>query len=170
MVKEIICKNGEVALCDDEDYPLLSRFTWYMGSEMKYSAGYPCCFIYGKKNTRKQIFMHQLVGAGLTNLDHINRDKLDNRRCNLRNATSQQNSANVPKRKATKGKPCSSIYKGVHKWQGKYRAVIGFNKKAIQLGTYEQEEEAALAYNKKAKELFGEFAWLNPVPDINQHA
>jgi hypothetical protein len=31
-MKEIFCKNGELALCDDEDYPLLSRFTWYMGS------------------------------------------------------------------------------------------------------------------------------------------
>lgn len=90
MVKEIVCKNGEIALCDDEDYPLLSRFTWYMGSELKNGGGYPCCFIYGKKNTRKQIFMHQLVMAGFM-ADHRDLNKMNAQKDNLRVCTREEN-------------------------------------------------------------------------------
>lgn len=93
-------------------------------------------------------------------VDHINRDKTDNRLCNLRLATHGQNSANVPVKKNKK----NSKYKGVQRTaSGKYQACIWFNKKNHALGSFETEEEAALKYNEKAKELQGDFAYQNVI-------
>jgi len=181
MVKEIICKNGEIALCDDEDYPLLSRFIWYMGSELK-SGGYPCCFSYGPRNTRKQIFRHQLVMPSAVHIDHIDRNKMNNQKVNLRAASWQENGWNKGKNKTTRGRPSTSKYKGVSyrplkgapRWLVYFKHVErGAHKstgKMIRLGYFFDEDEAARAYNKKIKELRGEWAWLNPVPDVNDHA
>ena len=166
MVKEIICKNGEVVLCDDEDYPLLSRFTWYMGSELKNGGGYPCCFIYGKKNTRQQIFMHQLVMAGFM-ADHRDLNKMNCQKDNLRVCTREENEWNKPKQKTSKGKPCTSQYKGVSLCNGKWRSQIKRNGVLYRLGEFSNELDAAKAYNKKAAELSGKFVWLNPLPDVN---
>ncbi len=180
-MKEIRCKNGEIALCDDEDYPVLSRFIWYIGSELK-SGGYPCCFVYGQKNTRKQLFMHQLLVPSATNVDHIDHDKMNNQKSNLRPATWQENGWNKGKNKTHRGKPSTSKYKGVvyRPLQGKDRWAVlikhverGQPKetgKMLRVGYFFDEDEAARAYNKKILELRGEWAWLNPVPDVNQPA
>lgn len=174
-MKKIICKNGEVALCDDEDYPLLSRFTWYMGSELKNEkGGYPCCFIYGKNNTRKQIFMHQLVMAGFMS-DHIDQDKMNSQKNNLRIATHQQNGWNVGKtRRCRHGVP-KSQYKGVSPYKTKsfdgWQVIIKLTKKDvkpakhIRLGPFKTELEAAKAYNAEIVKHRGEWAWLNPISD-----
>lgn len=85
-------------------------------------------------------------------IDHINRDKLDNRLCNLRLAN---NSQNVVNRSQTKTK-VNSKYKGVHKTaSGKWQAQIWYNNKNYALGSFDTEEEAALAYNQKAREMQG---------------
>lgn len=162
MTKEIILSSGEVVLVDDEDYPLLSRHKW----QLSHADGYAVTTIQTRTGKNHTFFLHRFVMGGFWMCDHINRNKLDCRKENLRRATAQENSANMAKWKSRKGKPLSSKYKGVHKYtnNGKYRAVVCFNKKVIQLGTYDNEEDAARAYNKKAKELFGDFAWLNPVP------
>ena len=174
-MKQIICKNGEIALCDDEDYPLLSRFIWYMGSELKNGKGYPCCFIYGKNNTRKQIFMHQLVMAGAYGTDHIDGDGMNNQKFNFRTATYQENGWNSRKQSTAHGKPCSSKYKGVcyAPLRGRDRWVVlikyvkhGEKKetgKVLRCGYFFDEDEAARAYNKKIVELRGDRAWLNPI-------
>lgn len=168
-MRQIICKNGEIALCDDEDYPLLSRFIWYMGSEVKNGGGYPCCFFYGKNNTRKQVFMHQLVMAGATNIDHSDLNKLNNQKSNLRNATRAENEWNKPKQRTSRGKPCTSKYKGVCLINGRWLAQIKRNGVHYNLGFFSNEEDAARAYNERAKELSGDFVWLNPI-EINHQA
>ena len=91
-------------------------------------------------------------------IDHINGDKLDNRKENLRLATNQQNSMN---RKPHKNS--SSKYKGVYwsKRENKWIAQIVINKKNKYIGRYQDEKEAALAYDKAAREHFGEYAKLN---------
>ena len=93
-------------------------------------------------------------------VDHINHDKLDNRRENLRLCTHAENMQNVPNYSRGKSK-----YKGVsfddRKRVKKWRALIVFEKKQIYLGMHLTEEDAAIAYNEKATELFGEFACLN---------
>ena len=85
--------------------------------------------------------------------DHINRNGLDNRRANLRFVTPQENSWN--------SKPKSSQpYKGVSARDGRWIARIGYNG-AIYLGRFDSAEEAARAYDAKACELRGEYAYLN---------
>jgi hypothetical protein len=91
-------------------------------------------------------------------IDHINLDRSDNRWINLRECSYSQNYANQKVRKNNK-----SGLKGVslEKVTGKYRAVICIEKKQINLGLFKTPEEAAKAYDAKAKELFGEFARTN---------
>lgn len=55
MVKEIVCKNGEICKCDDEDYPLLARFTWYMIGCADDEKKYPSCYMHGKGKFKKWI-------------------------------------------------------------------------------------------------------------------
>lgn len=96
-------------------------------------------------------------------IDHINRIKTDNRIENLRIVSNQQNSMN---RGPVKSKKRTSLYKGVYFYRrlAKYMARIGFNRKTIFIGYYETEQDAARAYNAKAKELYGDHAYLNEVP------
>lgn len=102
-------------------------------------------------------------------VDHINGDKLDNRRSNLRLATKSDNEANKKKRRTQGGKAPSSKYKGVSKDQdGRkkcWRAIASREGKSYRLGSFYSEEEAARAYNVKALELFGEFALLNEIEE-----
>lgn len=106
----------------------------------------------------QMIRMHRLI-MGITDpriqVDHRDNDGLNNRRYNLRVASVHQNSMNTRPRKGT------SKFKGVCFQKNKWRATIMHNYKSIGLGSFDSEFEAALAYDKKAKELFGEFARLN---------
>lgn len=91
-------------------------------------------------------------------IDHENRIRNDNRWENLRPATSSQQKAN-----ASKKKRCSSKYKGVtwNKDANLWVAQIKRNKKNYNLGSYKKEEDAALAYQKKAVQFFGGYAYSN---------
>lgn len=94
-------------------------------------------------------------------VDHINGDPSDNRRENLRVCTQAENLRN--KKKPISGR--KSKYKGVKPRLGKFEASIGKGESYRYIGTYETEIEAAVAYNVKAAELFGEFARLNEIPE-----
>lgn len=89
-------------------------------------------------------------------IDHINGIRDDNRICNLREVTSSQNNWNRSVSKYNK-----FGYKGVSWHKGKFRARIILLKQELHLGTFNTAEEAARAYDERAKELFGEFAVLN---------
>lgn len=93
-------------------------------------------------------------------IDHINNVRDDNRIVNLREATARENQSNMKIRKGG-----TSQYKGVSwdKRLSKWRTRVMSNSKSVFLGHYDNEEEAALAYNKAALELFGEFAKINDV-------
>lgn len=93
-----------------------------------------------------------------TCIDHINRDKGDNRLCNLRIATCSQNSANTNPRSNT-----TSRFKGVSwdKTNGKWFASITVNGRQKNLGRYDSEIDAARVYNNAAVRAFGSFARLN---------
>lgn len=91
-------------------------------------------------------------------VDHINGDPLDNRRSNLRNCTHIDNGRNLTKWKSK----TSSRHKGVCKRpNGKFQAYIVVNKKQIYLGIFDNENDAATAYNNAALFHFGKFAKLN---------
>jgi hypothetical protein len=146
---EIPMAYGGVALIDDADLPLVSDFRW---REQRFgNMHYAVAIGTGKKT----VLMHRLilpVPHGRV-IDHINRNGMDNRRCNLREATVRLNLANRPAtRLSTTG------YKGVNLYRnGKYRAVFG----SKHLGYFDTAEEAARAYDSEAVRQYGEFAYLN---------
>lgn len=88
-------------------------------------------------------------------IDHVNLNRLDNRWKNLREATHSQNNANTAKRANHSGR-----FKGAyfHKLTGKWRSQIKKDGRLYYLGLFDAEEQAHIAYSKKAQELFGEFA------------
>lgn len=105
--------------------------------------------------------MHRII-LGITDskiiIDHIDHNGLNNQRHNLRICTYSQNACNRNPYRNT-----SSKYKGVtfYKKTGKWRSVIRYNKKTYSIGSFDTEIEAAIAYNKKAIVMFGNFAGLN---------
>ena len=88
-------------------------------------------------------------------MDHIDRNRLNHRRCNLRVCTRQQNQANVG--------PCggSSRFVGVSRCGKKWRAQIEYQGQVLHLGLFDDEVEAAKARDRKAYELHGSYAYLN---------
>jgi hypothetical protein len=147
---KIIKAGTQEILVDDEDYQALyERGNWYI------DGGYAAC---GGNTSR--FFMHQIIMGFKSGcvIDHINRNKLDNQRKNLRFVSRSVNAHNQKKRSNNR-----SGYTGVS-WKGrnqKWAAGITLNRKVIYIGLYATKEEAALAYNKKAIELYGECANLN---------
>lgn len=151
IMKEIKLTQGKVALIDDEDFDLVSQYHWYFDG--KYAK---TCW--DKQGKTYYLRMHRLI-LGLTNpkidTDHINHNKLDNRRSNLRICNRAENLRN---RKAH-GK---SKYLGVFYNHNKYiTAQIRANGRTIHLGTFDTEEEAAMAYDNAARKYHKEFANLN---------
>jgi len=120
------------------------------------SQGYIYISINGKKYSAHRLAYKVFHGSDpVDQIDHIDMDKSNNRIANLRDATNTQNSGNTGPYKTN-----TSGIKGVYWVSGrkKWRARIMCNGKKIDLGYYQIKEEAALAYEKAAKEYFGDFA------------
>lgn len=111
----------------------------------------------GKNRVRSSnIALHRyLLGEEHESIDHINRNRLDNRLCNLRPCTVLENNRNRGACKSNK-----TGFKGVcfEKSKGKYKATIGVNYKKIHIGYFETAEEASEAYKEKSAELFGDYS------------
>jgi len=155
MVRKIPLTQGKFTLVDEEDYEELYKYKWY------YHNGYAARSQYNPITQKAPIvLMHRVimnVKEG-EEVDHINHNTLNNRKCNLRVCTSAQNNQNRQFYKTG-----TSYYKGVS-WntnKEKWIAQIIYNGKSIYLGTYTDEEQAARAYDKKAIEVHGEFAYTN---------
>lgn len=157
-MKKIPLSQGKFALVDDEDFEWLTKIKWY-AVKQKDGTFYALGFLSG----RKSAYMHRLINNTPDGLhtDHINRDKLDNRRDNLRNASHSQNQYNRKNQSGVK----SSKYKGVHwkKSHNKWYAQIRDNGKRKYLGMFNSEREAALAYNAYATKIHTSFSLLNEV-------
>jgi hypothetical protein len=93
-------------------------------------------------------------------VDHIDKNPQNNKTCNLRFSTATKNAHNK-----TKSQNASTSYMGVSIHNKNYRARITKQGKTYQLGDFKTEIEAAKAYNEKAKELYGEYANLNIIPE-----
>lgn len=149
IMKTITLTQNKVAIVDDDDYEYLSQWKWYYNR-----SGYAT-----RNESGHQILLHRLlIESGDDYVDHINRNKLDNRKCNLRICSNSQNQANSTKRSNN-----TSGYKGVsfNKQSKKWTAQITVNKNRIHLGYFDSPEDAAIEYDKYAREYFGEFALLN---------
>jgi hypothetical protein len=119
----------------------------------------------GKKGETKTVPMHiHIMGRLGCEIDHINGDSLDNRDENLRPATESQNLANRGKQRNN-----TSGYKGVARNnKTDWMASIQFHGKHLFIGNFKDKIPAARAYDRKAIELFGEFAYTNfPVADYD---
>ncbi len=139
------------------DYPVVKKYYWSLYISEKSNTQY-----LQSRRKEKKIWLHRLITDAPTNydVDHIDRDGLNNRRDNLRVCTHSQNLCN---QHGTRG---SSKYKGVYwnKNQRRWIAYIKTNGKQVRLGSYRDENKAAEAYNCAALNYHGEFARLNEVP------
>lgn len=147
----ILCdKSGNEkarALIDLSDIEKVGKHRWYASTK-------------GYVKSQDNLRLHRLVMDAPDGylVDHVNRIPLDNRKSNLRLCTPAENSRNVGVSQSN-----STGFKGVYfeKLNNKYRARIKYNGKRVSLGCYENAVDAAIAYDKKAIELFGDFAYTN---------
>lgn len=129
--------------------------------------GYRQVGVAGKTYLAHRVIWHMLHGEWSSkDIDHINGDRSDNRLVNLREASRRENIRNG------KGREHTSKYKGVSwdKVRNKWTAYGKVNGKVKNLGRYENEEEAALAYDRFAEENFKQFARLNFHPALTPEA
>lgn len=147
-----VSKGKAQAIVSDEDYDRLNVFAWCL-------TGWKARYV-GRRTNRTTLYLHrEVIGAPVgLEVDHINRNPLDNRRENLRLCTPSQNHANTGH--LTGG---SSQYRGVC-WDagyGAWMAYIKVNGRFKGLGRFQDERKAALAYDSAAAKIFGSFATLN---------
>lgn len=146
--------NGIFAIVDADLYRDLSKHTWALGK-----TGY----VYNPSRTTRKIRLHQVI-TGWPFVDHRNRNKLDNRRQNLRPAGKSNNGCNRGKTSINK-----TGFKGVVRQGKRFVAYIGKKEegdtgkkgKTHYLGSFDTAKEAAHAYDEAAKRLHGEFACPN---------
>ena len=143
--------QGILVNADLADY--LGRFTWHVSA-----VGYAM-----SRAHRQPISMHRLI-LGLRPgdkriADHINRERLDNRRENLRACDRAGNNRN-----SSGSRNRISKYKGVFPNRARWMAQITFQRRCHHLGTFDTQEEAARVYNEAALRMHGDFASLNVVP------
>ena len=155
--KQIPLTQGKFAIVDAEDYDRLSRYKWHARKDRDKYRARRSIWRNGKGAT---ILMHREilhVPEGIK-INHINHNGLDNRKVNLRLSTQAQSAFDQrPQEKRT------SSFKGVCRETDskKWRADIKYNRKRHHIGAFDNEKDAAEAYDAKAIELFGEFAHLN---------
>lgn len=157
-MKVINLNKGKYALVDDEDY---HRIINYKNCKWFYHTEYAMATIYDEQKRTHTINMHRIIMNAQKGqqVDHINGNRLDNRKENLRFVTNSQNQMNRKKVGAKSG------YKGVY-WQpglSKWFAGIYVNGKSKHLGYFIDKVEAAKRYNQAAIEYFGEYASLNQI-------
>ena len=156
-MREIPLTQGRVTIVDDEDFEWLSKWKWHF-----------TFYGYAARRdgvTDEMFYMHrEILGLALhekTMVDHINLNRLDNRRENIRKCNKCQNSVNRPvQRNNTTG------YRGVqHACRSKtgmdWIARIKVSGKNIHLGSYKTPEEAAAAYDRAMVKHHGDFARPN---------
>lgn len=150
-MKQIPLTRGAWAIVDDDEYDFLSQFNWHLTSH-----GYAARNLTVSKGRQAKILMHRVVVGsppGKT-VDHINGDRLDNRKENLR--------CGFPHEQAHARSRPFIAFKGVYAGSnGRYYARVKYRGTVYPCGGYATQEEAARAYDRKAIELLGERARTN---------
>jgi hypothetical protein len=151
--------RGKYAIVDADDYDRLAKYKWQVRSDGRTHYAFRWSSTRGGKKSQRILMHHEIINIpeGLV-CDHKNRKALDNRKANLRPATVSQNNCN----RCNTGQT-TSRYRGVRQdaRSNKWRAQIKFNGRRIHLGAFDDEVEAAKAYDTAAREYHGEFAVLN---------
>lgn len=149
---EIVLTNGGIALIDEEDCEQVATRKWYR-SDAKRTA-------YAKATDHTDPrWMHQFVLKTFEEIDHRDGNGLDNRKQNLRLTTRNDNVQNAAKR----GVNPTSVYKGVYfnKLTKKWVAQVCIDYKTTHLGSFDNEIDAAIAYDTAVIELRGNHARTN---------
>lgn len=148
-MKTIPLSKGKVALVDDEDFEQVSKVNWCLKK-----SGYVTGYSNGKHVSMHRVIMKAKKGQ---TIDHKDHNGLNNQKSNLRFCTLSQNCANQKARGGT------SKYKGVSRRKDRpsWRVLVRCNGRRFYCGSFKCEKQAAKAYDKKAKEVHGEFALLN---------
>jgi AP2-like factor (euAP2 lineage) len=159
-MKEIVLKSGKKILLDDEDYDFISQLL-KIGFYIRITKTNHITLT-GQLHRIVTKFQYKNL-----QIDHIDRNPLNNQKSNLRLATASQNQANTKKRK--RDRLWSSQYKGVRldKRSKKYVVSIQCNHKRMFVYSFCEEKDAAMAYDILATKYFGEFAYLN-FPSITE--
>lgn len=161
-MKAVILTRGRIATVDDKDFDRVNQFKWHAVKQGR--TYYGARTVQLPNGQQENCFLHNFI-LGVKGVDHCNGDGLENRRQNLRPATQMQNLQGH--RRKVSG--ATSRYRGVS-WftrDEKWAAQIKVNRRAINLGRFAVEEDAARAYDKAAREHFGGFASPN-FPLTNQ--
>jgi hypothetical protein len=150
--------RGIRAMVDDEDYEWLSELSWHFAEGYARNNG-------GSRGSARGFFMHRAIMNPPDDMevDHIDGDKLNNQRANLRVCTRAENAKNRLKNRTWQGRRVTSRYKGVS-WatQAKqWTARIHVKGKQMYLGYFDDELEAAMVYDIHALEHYGEYAQVN---------
>jgi hypothetical protein len=146
------CEKTKVAVVDAGSFELVKKHKWYLDN-----SGYVTTRVKAKLVRLSRLLMEPIPEGH--EIDHKDRNPLNNRMSNLRYATSSQNKANKTCGLNTSGFKGVCWDKARHKWVAR----ISRHRKHYHIGRFDSIKEAALAYNEKAVELFGEFALLNKV-------
>lgn len=166
MAKKIELTQGKFAIVDDEDYPYLSRFHWSLGKHKKFNRYTILFYAYRQVMIERNsinipmadfIFDREMGKIAV----YKNHNGLDLRKENIIFGDKTHRSAHSRKW----NKKTTSKFKGVswNKQRGKWRSRIMFYGKEIHLGFFSDEKEAAEAYNEKALEIYGDFAYQNKI-------
>lgn len=163
-VKAITISDGTEVIVDSDDYEKLTKYKWSANGN-----GYAVRGVHIGNRKYRKIYMHrEILNVKSSEIvDHVNGNKFDNRKENLRVVTPSQNAVNAGRRKNN-----SSGYKGVfyESRRDKWRAEIKVNYRSVFLGYFDNKEDAAKAYNKAALKHHGEYAKFNKVKELKINA
>jgi hypothetical protein len=151
-MKSITMTNGVRTIVDDDMHEMYGKYNW-----TQHTKGFACRSM-KMEGKWKTVFLHRLVmnvPQG-KEVDHINGDRLDNKKSNLRICSREDNAKNRMKRYDSQ-----QPFKGIRLRKGRWEVNLQCDKKAYYLGRYNTAIEAAKVYDKYAKKYFGQFARFN---------
>ena len=150
-MKTIPLTRGKEAVIDDADYELVSKYKWHYNGRYAVHTTYI-------DNKKVNIWMHRLIMDTPKGLftDHINFDRLDNRKSNLRIATKSENMHNRPAQTNN-----TSGHKNIYfdKSRKLWAVEVKVQGKKTHIGRYKDIADALIARNEAYKDIVGEFAW-----------
>lgn len=158
-MKKIPLSKGMNAIVDDEDFARISKHKWHVQSDtMLYAVRKGPRDEHGKR-IRYQMHREIISAPPGIFVDHISGNPLDNRRCNLRLATTQQNAFNQKVGRVNNTTGAKGVY--LCRSSNRYYAQICVNGRGKHLGFFDSIQSASAAYDVAARRAFGEFAKTN---------